>query len=64
MTRPTSTIDAFLPQAYADEAGIAARFAEIAARVEAITLAGEPEWVKTNHTGGLKRLSVQIRMKP
>ncbi|AUX69005.1 hypothetical protein CHX26_05365 [Porphyrobacter sp. HT-58-2] len=124
MTRPTSTIDAFSPHAYADGVSIAARFAavreqvallylsgnrderafeaphefcidrspnrhlafgygahhclgrilaemevealiaEIAARVEAITLAGEPEWVKTNHTGGLKRLPVQIRMKP
>lgn len=57
MTRPSTDIDAFSPEAYADEAGIAAR-------VETITLAGEPEWVKTNHTGGLKRLPVQIRMKP
>lgn len=57
MTRPSSDIDGFSPEAYADEAGIAAR-------VETITLAGEPEWVKTNHTGGLKRLPVQIRMKP
>lgn len=57
MTRPVSAIDAFSPNPYADEAGIAAR-------VETITLAGEPEWVKTNHTGGLKRLPVAIRMKP
>lgn len=37
-------------------------FAEIAARVETIELAGEPEWVKTNHTGGLKRLPVRVKM--
>jgi len=37
-------------------------FAEIAARVETIELAGEPEWVKTNHTGALKRLPVRVKM--
>lgn len=46
------------------EMEVEALIGEIAARVETITLAGEPEWVKTNHTGGLKRLPVQIRMKP
>jgi cytochrome P450 len=44
------------------EMEVEALFAEIAARVEPVTLAGEPEWVKTNHTGGLKRLPVEIRM--
>lgn len=37
-------------------------FREIVARVEAVELAGTPEWVKTNHTGGLKRLPVRYRM--
>lgn len=44
------------------EMEIEALFGEIAARVESIELAGEPEWVKTNHTGGLKSLPVKIRM--
>lgn len=46
------------------EMEVEALFAEIAARVEMIELAGDPEWVKTNHTGGLKRLPVKIRMAP
>lgn len=45
------------------EMEVEALFAEIAARVETIELAGEPEWVKTNHTGGLKHLPVRVRMK-
>ena len=40
-----------------------ARFREILARVESIELTGEPEWVKTNHTGGLKHLPIRYRMK-
>ncbi len=44
------------------EMEVEALFAEIAARVKSVELAGTPEWVKTNHTGGLKRLPVQIRM--
>ena len=45
------------------EMEVEALFAEIAARVDSIELAGEPEWVKTNHTGGLKHLPVRVRMK-
>ncbi|MDE2597154.1 MAG: cytochrome P450 [Sphingomonadales bacterium] len=40
-----------------------ALFREIVARVESIELAGAPEWVKTNHTGGLKHLPIRYRMK-
>ena len=40
-----------------------ALFREIIARVESIELTGEPEWVKTNHTGGLKHLPIRYRMK-
>lgn len=36
---------------------------EIVARVEHVELAGEPEWVKTNHTGGLKHLPIRYRIK-
>lgn len=45
------------------EMEVEALFAEIAARVATIELAGEPEWVKTNHTGGLKRLPVRVTMR-
>ena len=45
------------------EMEVEALFGEIAARVDSIALAGTPEWVKTNHTGGLKRLPVTVRMK-
>ena len=45
------------------EMEVEALFAEIAARVDTVELAGEPEWVKTNHTGGLKQLPVIVRMK-
>jgi len=44
------------------EMEIEALFGEIAARIETVELAGEPQWVKTNHIGRLKRLSVIIRM--
>lgn len=36
---------------------------EIVARVDTIELAGTPEWVKTNHTGGLKHLPIRYRMQ-
>lgn len=45
------------------EMEVEALFREIAARVESIELAGPPEWVKTNHTGGLKHLPIRYRMK-
>ncbi len=45
------------------EMEVEALFREIAARVESIELAGSPEWVKTNHTGGLKHLPIRYRMK-
>jgi len=45
------------------EMEVEALFREIAARVESIELAGPPEWVKTNHTGGLKSLPIRYRMK-
>jgi cytochrome P450 len=44
------------------EMEVEALFAEVAARVESVELAGTPEWVKTNHTGGLKSLPVTVRM--
>ncbi|WP_374284754.1 cytochrome P450 [Novosphingobium sp.] len=44
------------------EMEVEALFREIAARVESIELAGPAEWVKTNHTGGLKRLPIRYRM--
>ena len=39
-----------------------ALFREIAARVDSVELAGVPEWVKTNHTGGLKHLPIRFSM--
>ena len=45
------------------EMEVEALFREIAARVDSIELAGQPEWVKTNHTGGLKSLPLRYRMK-
>jgi len=45
------------------EMEVEALFREIAARVDSIELAGPPEWVKTNHTGGLKHLPIRYRMK-
>jgi len=44
------------------EMELEALFNEIVERVESIELAGEPEWVKTNHTGGLKHLPIRYRM--
>ncbi len=44
------------------EMEVEALFAELVARVDSIALAGTPEWVKTNHTGGLKHLPVRYRM--
>lgn len=38
-------------------------FREVGKRVDHVELAGEPEWVKTNHTGGLKHLPIRYRMK-
>jgi cytochrome P450 len=45
------------------EMEVEALFREIALRVESVELAGKPEWVKTNHTGGLKTLPIRYRMK-
>lgn len=45
------------------EMELEALFKEIAGRVDSIELAGQPEWVKTNHTGGLKHLPIRYRMK-
>lgn len=44
------------------EMELEALFREIVARVDHVELNGEPEWVKTNHTGGLKRLPIRYRM--
>lgn len=44
------------------EMEVEALLREIAARVEHVELAGPPEWVKTNHTGGLKQLPIRYRM--
>lgn len=45
------------------ELEVEALFREIVGRVDSVELAGEPEWVKTNHTGGLKHLPIRYRMK-
>ena len=45
------------------EMEVEALFREIAARVESVELSGPVEWVKTNHTGGLKHLPIRYRMK-
>ena len=42
---------------------VEALFREIAGRVATIELAGTPEWVKTNHTGGLKSLPLRVTMR-
>jgi len=44
------------------EMEVEALFREIVARVDHIELSGVPEWVKTNHTGGLKSLPIRYRM--
>lgn len=45
------------------EMEVEALFREIVARVDSVELAGAPEWVKTNHTGGLKHLPIRYHMK-
>lgn len=45
------------------EMEVEALFREIVARVDSVELAGAPEWVKTNHTGGLKHLPIHFTMK-
>jgi len=45
------------------EMEVEALFREIAARVDSVELTGTPEWVKTNHTGGLKHLPIRYTMK-
>lgn len=45
------------------EMEVEALFREIVARVDSIELAGPAEWVKTNHTGGLKHLPIRYKMK-
>lgn len=44
------------------EMEVEALLREIVARVEHVELAGPAEWVKTNHTGGLKQLPIRYRM--
>lgn len=56
MIKPTGVIDPISPKTYADETATTAR-------VSTIKLAGEPEWVKTNHTGGLKHLPIRVTMQ-
>jgi cytochrome P450 len=45
------------------EMELEALFREIAKRVRSVELVGQPEWVKTNHTGGLKHLSIHYEME-
>lgn len=45
------------------EMEVEALFREIAQRVDSVELAGAPEWLKTNHTGGLKHLPIRYTMK-
>ena len=45
------------------EMEVEALFREIVRRVDSIALAGTPEWVKTNHTGGLKTLPITYKMR-
>lgn len=45
------------------EMEVEALFREIVARVDSVELAGAPEWVKTNHTGGLKHLPIRFWMR-
>jgi cytochrome P450 len=44
------------------EMEVEALFQEIVRRVDRVELSGTPEWVKTNHTGGLKTLPIRYRM--
>lgn len=36
---------------------------ELATRVDDVTLCGTPQWVRTNHTGGLRSLPIRYRMR-
>lgn len=45
------------------EMEVEALFREIAKRVDSVELAGPEEWVKTNHTGGLKHLPIRYKMR-
>jgi cytochrome P450 len=45
------------------EMEVEALFREIAKRVDSVELAGPAEWVKTNHTGGLKHLPIRYKMR-
>ena len=45
------------------EMEVEALFREIATRVDRVELSGPAEWVKTNHTGGLKRLPIRYKMR-
>jgi cytochrome P450 len=45
------------------EMEVKALFREIGKRMESVELAGEPDWVRTNFTGGLKRLPLHYRMR-
>jgi len=45
------------------EMEVEALFREIAKRVDSVELAGPVEWVKTNHTGGLKHLPIRYKMR-
>ena len=44
------------------EMEVEALFREIVARVDRVALSGPPEWVKTNHTGGLRHLPLTYQM--
>lgn len=44
------------------EMEVEALLAEMVARIESVSLAGTPEWVKTNHTGGLRHLPIRYSM--
>jgi cytochrome P450 len=45
------------------EMEVEALFREITTRVDRVELSGPAEWVKTNHTGGLKRLPIRYKMR-
>ncbi|MXO74334.1 cytochrome P450 [Altererythrobacter aerius] len=45
------------------EMEVKALFRELGRRVESVELAGEPDWVRTNFTGGLKRLPLRYTMR-
>ena len=45
------------------EMEVEALLTEITARVDSVSLAGTPKWVKTNHTGGLRHLPIRFAMQ-